>query len=220
MGLLDILKQGALGNPLELIDKAKNFFGGGPETSTERPTGNSIFDLLRGNPETKEKAEAIKENAEKERANVFLELGSSIYRRWFPNLAKFTDLAAAGAHATGLREMGPEAVPWQHEFETITAFSLLTPDFLLKPLVDPLAQSELFKKMVDYWPTSIPDDMKANLNSANYDPDTFFDIIRIMNQDIAAGKTTVEDVLKLIPGGSLMGGGMLDKLRGLLGATS
>ncbi len=216
MGVLDILSPGGLPNPTAIIDKVKQMFGGGPAEGAER-SGNSIFDFLKGNPSTSEKAEGIKEGAEQERAGIFGEVASSLYRRWFPDLAKFTDLAAAGAQGLGIREMGPEAVPWQHEFETITAFSLLVPDSMLKHLSDPLAKSELFKKMVDYWPTSIPDDMKADLAKEDYDPDVFFDIIRIMNQDIAAGKTTVEKVLGLIPGGSLLGGGMLDRLKSMIG---
>lgn len=216
MGIMDVLKSDSITNPFKAIDKIKNIFGGSPEKGAEK-SGNSIFDFLKANPETKEKAESIKETAEKERAGLFGEVASSLYRRWFPNLAKFTDLAKAGAHLTGIKERGPEAVPWQHEFETITAFSLLVPDSMLKPLVDPLAKSELFQKVVEYWPTSIPESMKAELAKPDYDPDVFFDIIRVMNQDIAAGKTTVEQVLALIPGGALMGGGMMDRLKSILG---
>jgi hypothetical protein len=147
-----------------------------------------------------EKAEKVQEDAQKERSSIFTEVWESALVRYFPNVSKILDMSSA----VGVIKRDPSAGSWQSEFETITAFSLLVPDFLLAKLTNPLAHSETFQKIVENWPL-MNQSWIDKIKDPDCDPDDVISILRIMNQDIVAGKVTVESVLDKIPGLSALG---------------
>jgi hypothetical protein len=162
-------------------------------------SGNFIVDMLK-KLGFGEKVEKVKETAEKERASVFGEVMDSGFYRFFPTLAKWVDMGKYLASRVGIIKRGPEGHALQHEIETVTAFSLIVPDFMLKYLTDPFQKMELFHKMVDFWPL-MPDELKQAIKKEDYDPDDVISVMRIMNQDVATGKVTYESVLDKVTGG-------------------
>lgn len=153
------------------------------------------------NPETKEAAEAAEEEGKQERASIWTEAAGSVFKRWCPEFSKFLDIGRTGADMTGIDMIsrGPEAVAWEHEFETLTAMSVFIPDFMLRPLTNMFVKTDTFQAMVDHWPM-MSDEIKEDLKKDDYDPDNAINAIRIMHQDFVAGKTAASDVIGMIPG--------------------
>ncbi|MFA5352225.1 MAG: hypothetical protein WC304_03020 [Candidatus Gracilibacteria bacterium] len=139
------------------------------------------------NPGQKEKAEKIRGHAEKERSGIFGEVWESILVRYFPGISKLIDVASS----VGITDKDPETVPWQNEFEAFTAFSMFVPDFLLRYITDPFAESETFLKILEGWPMQGRE--LADKIRAKKDPDDVIDALRMMHQDLfATGKVSFE----------------------------
>lgn len=232
MSSLDILKQG-----YELLS--------GSNKKAEGSAGNGIFgglmDAFGGKPEVANEANEAKESAEKQRTSIWSEVGRSLFLRQFPRLAVLKDLGKV----TGSNE--PEAVPWQHEFEAISALLILVPNKWKHVITDMFANSSIFQTLVEHWPgldgVNLPIIGKDGLMSKNLpilgkggslrdrilnekDPDAVVEAIRIMHQDIfVTGKVTFSWVReKLGLGGALatLGGGAAAAVVGneLLGGGS
>jgi hypothetical protein len=194
-------------------------------TAATKPAegGNFITRILEGIG-LKEKTAAVKETAEKERASVFGEFIDSGLERLYPNIAdllhtnvvsllpkemqkyvpehmlhggKLADVAMTAGDLLDVVDRGPEAHPLQHEIESLTAFSIFIPDFLLCKLTDRFQESQMFQLVVDNWPL-MPDKMKQTIKSKDYDPDDLINVLRVMNQDLATGKVTIESVIDKI----------------------
>jgi hypothetical protein len=147
-----------------------------PEWLLKIPLLGSLAEKL--TPAQKEKAEKIRATAEKERSGIFGEVWESMLARYFPRLSKMMDIASA----VGATEKDPEVVPWQNEWEAFTAFSMFVPDFLLRYITDPFAESETFLKMLEGWPLQ-GKELAAKIR-AEKDPDDVIDALRMMHQDL------------------------------------
>lgn len=219
MGALDILKQGA-----DIIGL------GGKKGPSE--SGNGIFGTIMETvglkkPEIGQQATEAKEHAEAERSSIFGEIGKSLFLRQFPRLAAITDI---GKQLTGNK--AAEVVPWQNEFETITAFLILIPNKWKHVITDFFANSTIFQKLVEFWPgldgVNLPLIGSGGFLSGalpilgkggplrerilvEKDPDAVIQALRIMHQDVFVTGKVSFDLLreKLGIGGSLavLGGG-------------
>jgi len=208
MGALDILK----GGYEMLTGSGKSDSGGG--------LFDSITSKFGGNSEAAKEAGEVKESAEKDRASVWGEVGRSMFLRQFPRLSVLKDLTKLGG------SKDPEVVPWQHEFEAITALLVLVPNKWKHVITDFFADSTIFQKLVEYWPgldgINLPIIGKDGFMSKNLpilgkggslrdrilqekDPDAVVEAIRIMHQDIfVTGKVTFDWVReKLGLGGAI-----------------
>jgi len=181
MSLLDVFMPQESGSPEE-TEKKEGFF-------------KTIWHKLFSNEKTKENAEAIKENSKKEREGIFSEALESLLNRYFPNASKSMDLIK---NMTGKADA--ESVPWQNEFETITAMTMFCPDFLLKYITGPISRNAIFLKLVEHWPIEgkvfgkkIAEEIQAGKN-----PDQVVDALRAMHQDITLGKVSLEKFLPTI----------------------
>ncbi len=198
-------------NPIELFQKARKIYSSlfpdkEPDTPQEsrepRKAGSDgeksgfrdylkripIIGSLFADNATKEKAEATREGFEKERSGFFGEVWESVLSRYFPNISKGLD----GLSAIGVTKTDAEVVPWQNEFEAITAFSLLVPDFLLKYITDPIAKSAVFQKIIENWPLTgdLAEKIKKDKN-----PDDVISALRIIHQDLfITGKVSLDQV--------------------------
>ncbi len=120
-----------------------------------------------------------------------------------------TDLRNA---ATGNNQR-PETVPWQHEFEAISAFLILIPNDWKHHITDFFAENEIFRTMVEHWPgldgIDAPIIGSTGLMSKDLpgigkggslrkriledkDPDAVIEVLRIMHQDFVTGKVALE----------------------------
>jgi len=138
-------------------------------------------------------AEKVQEKAEKERAGIFGEVWESVLARQFPTLSKLMDLASA----TGVTKKDVQSIPLMNEFESITAFTLFIPDFLLKKVTDPMVKSTLFMSIVEHWPL-LDEKWVKELKKPNYDPDDVISVLRIMAQDLVSGKVTGEKMMACV----------------------
>jgi hypothetical protein len=219
MGALDILKTGA-----DIIGL------GGKKGPTEG--GNGIFGTIMETvglkkPEVAAQAGEAKEHAEAERSSIFGEVGKSMFLRQFPRMAAIFDI---GKQVTGNK--AAEVVPWQNEFETITAFMILIPNKWKHFITDIFANSTIFQKLVEFWPgldgVNLPLIGSSGFLSGTLpilgkggplreriltekDPDAVIQALRIMHQDVFVTGKVSFDLLreKLGIGGSLavLGGG-------------
>jgi hypothetical protein len=167
-----------------------------------------------GSKEAKE-AKEVKEKAKEERGSFFKEMIKGFMLRQFPKGSAIWDLMGA----TGIVDRGPEMVPWQHEFETLTAILRFTPDFLKHYITDIFAKSDIFQWLVAHWPLADGIDLpligpngKLTERVKAGEPDAIVEALRIIHQDVfVTGKVTF-DKLKDLMGGSgsalaVMGGG-------------
>lgn len=151
---------------------------------------NFIFEFLfKKWGETKEKAEKIRETAQEERMDIFGEVSESILNRYFPNISKLLDLQS---NLTGKTDI--EVISWQNEFEALTALTLFIPDFLLKFITGPLVKSKFFMKIVENWP--LCGEKMVKKIKKNKDPDDVINMLRIMYQDMIAGKVSSQKILE------------------------
>jgi hypothetical protein len=176
MGFFDTLRMGA------------SFFSS-PEKKAGDQQEGGILNWLR-NLGAGKKAEKIKEGAQVERSGIFGEVFESLLARHFPRISKLMDLSST----IGLTRRDSEVVPWQNEFESLTAFTMFVPDFLLRKITDPLVHSSIFMKVVEYWP-ALGEKWIKTLKAPNVDPDDVINVLRIMNQDIIAGKVPVDKII-------------------------
>lgn len=174
---------------------------------TEGIFGKIMESIGLKNPETAREATAAKETAQKERASIFGEIGKSLFLRQFPRLSALTDI---GKQLSGKKDA--EVVPWQHEFETISAFLILIPNKWKHHITDIFANSDTFKKLIEYWPgldsTNLPivgalldKDLPIIGRGGSLrdrilkekDPDAVIQALRIMHQDLfVTGKITFD----------------------------
>ncbi len=220
-----------MGSTLEVLKQIADKFLDKQNSPEGKTNEHGLFsDILNSNPskENVNEAHEIQKNSEQERTSFFKEAERSFWLRQFPRLSKLTDMSKA----LGILKNDKEVVPWQHEFEYITAFTFLIPDRLLKIFTDPIAHSPTFQALVNHWPlingVDLPfigpngkllDKIKAG------DPDAVIDAIRIMHQDIfVTGKiamTQMYDIIKKYAGNyaakAIVGGGGLAGL-GILGS--
>lgn len=177
----------------EAVGKGKEKISTPKGEVSEKKSGNSIFDWLKEKAGFKDEAEKIQEDAQKERAGIFRSVAGSVAERYCPTLMKMWDAGRTLASTVGISERGAEIHPLQHEIESITALSLFVPDFMLKHLTEPLRKSETFQKIVEKWPL-LNQDWIDKMKQDDCDPDNVISVLRIMNQDIVAGKATFDKV--------------------------
>jgi len=168
---------------------------------TERPSWiarvpvlGAVWERLTGRQ--RHQAERIRVRAEAERGSLFGEVFESILNRSFPRISRLMDIAST----VGVVERDPEVVPWQNEFESLTAFSMLVPDFLLRRFTDPFANSEAFLRIIEFWPATsrflIAGEELAEKIRRDKDPDDVITALRIIHQDIfITGRVSLERVL-------------------------
>ncbi|MGL5830531.1 MAG: hypothetical protein ACRCZE_00085 [Candidatus Altimarinota bacterium] len=190
---------------LDLLKIGSSLLGGGekPQLGPQQPSqGGGMMDKLKGligggkNPEALNSANEIQNEAQAERRGFFGEFLNSFLVRQFPNASKVLDIGTAVGGATGMIDRKEEIYPLQHEFETITALTIFVPDSWLSTVTDPLAESEIFQTIVEYWPMAsgvdlpfignepLEDRVKAK------DPDAVVEAIRVIHQDLMTGKVS------------------------------
>jgi hypothetical protein len=145
---------------------------------------SSLFEEVMDSRKSKESTEHFK----KERSGLFGEVWESFLTRYFPNVSKFMDLGST----VGFFSKDPEALAWQNEFEAITSLTLLIPDFMLRPITDPLAESELFIKILTNWP--VKGEEFAEKIKAEKNPDDVISALRMINQDLNTSKVAFDDI--------------------------
>jgi len=145
-------------------------------------------------PETSKKLSEQAEASKAKRQTLFGEVWESVMMRYFPNLSKFLDLG------TGFKlfQKEDEAHKLQNEFEFATALTLLIPDFLLRKVTDPIAESEAFLTILENWPVKgkeLADKIRAEKN-----PDDVVNALRMMHQDMVTSKIAISEVISKITG--------------------
>lgn len=174
------------------------------------------------NPEVAREAQEAKNNAETVRAGLFSEISKSLFLRQFPRLAAITDV---GKQISGKKNA--EVVPWQNEFETISAFLLLIPGDWRRIVTDLFSKSSIFRALVEYWPgldgvdipligQYLPESLgNSNIRQRildNGDPEAVIAALRVMHQDLfVTGKVSFDQVKQIL------GGSDLGAAAGLLG---
>jgi len=188
MEFLDYLRKGAefFGFGDKKKDKAPEKVGEGAKKPEEE---GFVMRTLRSLGLGK-KAEKVEADAKKERSGIFGEVWESVLARHFPRLSKLLDMAST----VGLTRRDKEVFSLQDEFESITAFTMLVPDFLLRKITDPLVHSSIFMEIVEHWPT-IGKGWFQDLKKANYDPDDVINVLRVMVQDLVTGKVSMDKVM-------------------------
>lgn len=141
--------------------------------------------------ETKETQE-MDEKYAKERHSLFGEVAESAVARRLPTRWKVADLFTS----VGLRKWDPEAVKRQKEFESITAWTMFVPDFLLKNVTNMIIKIPWFQKLVENYPLWGKVKTQLLAEGANPDPDQVINFLRVVNQDIVTGKVGLEKISK------------------------
>jgi hypothetical protein len=220
-GALDIFKGG-----LDLLTSK-----GKTDNPDQKGIAGQILDLV--NPLSKDGKETaeLREKFRDIRTGIFGEAVKTILLSKAPSLAATLDVGMA---VTG--NMTKEVVPWQHEFEVISALLLLPlPEGFKHMITDFFANSEIFQSIVNHFPL-LDDEIKQGVKEK--DPNAVIKALRYMHQLIVVdGKVGYEaikglfngnpgDALKLgAVGGGLLagsklldgsgssGGGMIDKIK-------
>lgn len=186
-------------NPLKVLKPIKDFadkiIGEGEAAKSkqsDKPSG--ILGSLAHTPAVAAKLGEQAEASKAKRQTLFGEVWESIVARYFPNFSKFLDLG------TGLKlfQKEDEAHRFQNEFEFVTAMTLLIPDFMLRKVTDPIAESETFLTVLEHWPVKgkeFADKIRAKKN-----PDDVVSALRMMHQDMVTSKILVSEVISKIMG--------------------
>lgn len=132
----------------------------------------------------------LDEKYAKERNSLFGEVAESAIARWAPRRGKVADLFTS----VGIKEGDPEAVRRQKEFESITAWTMFVPDFLLKKVTQPILKIPGFKTLVEKYPLWGKVKTKLLAWWENPDPDQVVNFLRIVNQDIVTGKVALQKI--------------------------
>lgn len=140
--------------------------------------------------ETKETKE-MDEKYTKERHSLFGEVAESAVARRLPTRWKVADLFAS----VGLRKWDPEAVRRQKEFESITAWTMFVPDFLLKGVTNMIIKIPGFQTLVENYPLWGKVKKQLLAEGANPDPDQVINFLRVVNQDIITGKVGLKKII-------------------------
>jgi len=208
MGALDILKSGW---------EAVSGSGSGSGSSSGGGIFGSIMEAIGlKKPDVARDAQNAKESAEGERAGIFSEVIKSLTLRQCPQIAAALDI---GKQLTGTK--APEVVPWQNEFETITAVLVLIPGNWKHYITDFFANSDIFRKIIEYWPgldgvdiplvgQYLPDAVGKGGNIRqrilnDKDPNAVIEALRVIHQDVFVTGKVSFDKLKDLLGGSSLG---------------
>lgn len=194
----------------DLLKLGSSLLGGSSEKPQLAPRpqseGGGMADKLKGllgggkNPEALNSANEIQNEAEGERRGFFGEFLNSFLVRQFPNASKVLDIGATVGGWTGMVERKEEIYPLQHEFEFATAMTMFVPDGWLSTVTDPLAESEIFQKIVEFWPLASGVDLPLIGNEPledrvkAKDPDAVVEAIRVIHQDFMTGKVSWDAV--------------------------
>lgn len=167
-------------------------------------------------PEIAAEARDAKEKAEANRSGIFGEVGKSLLLRQYPILSATTDLykQLSGNKAA-------EQVPWQNEFESISAVVMLLtliPGKWKHYLTDVFAESTVFRTLVEYWPGLdgvdipfiggfLPDVIGKGGNIRqrilnDKDPTAVIAALRVIHQDLFVTGKVSFDVVKNLLGGN------------------
>lgn len=146
---------------------------------------------------TNKEAEKLDEQYADERHNLLGEVTESAMARWTPGLSKFMDLWTS----LGIREWDTEAVRWQKEFESLTAWTMFIPDRLLKYATNPVLKLPWFKKVVEwykYWLWwKVRNKLLEEMNSwKDVDPDKVINFLRLVHQDMITWVVAYKKVAK------------------------
>jgi hypothetical protein len=166
------------------IDKAKNMM----EELAAKLTSGELLDS-KNNKEAKE----LDEKFADERHSLLWEVTESAMARWTPWLSKFMDLGTS----LGVGKWDSEAVRWQKEFESITAWTMFIPDRLLKYATNPVLKIPWFKTVVENYPVwgKAKDKLLEDLNSwKDADPDNIINFLRLVHQDMITWVVTYKKV--------------------------
>lgn len=162
----------------DILEKFKSLQG-----SAEEKRG-TLFDEVVDSKKSKDEAEKFKG----ERSGLFGEVWESYLARSFPNVSKFMDLGST----FHFFKKDSEVLAWQNEFESITALTLLIPDFLLRVVTDPIANSETFMTVLKHWPVK-GEEFAAKIEK-DKNPDDVVSALRLINQDLTTSKVAYDDI--------------------------
>ena len=146
--------------------------------------GKSFFDKAKSGGDTPEKLDGVKEKYETKRTSLLGEVWSSFVKRKIPGVSKFWDMC----RSFNIFKKDKEQFAWEHEFQAATAWTMVIPDFMLKVITDPLANSEVFLTLVKNWP--LGGEKFASKIQSKKDPDDVVNVLRMMQQDLATGKVS------------------------------
>lgn len=138
-------------------------------------------------PEVKE----VDEKYAKERQWLLWEVAESAANRRAPFWSKLIDVGKN----IGIGSKHEEEVARQNEFESITAWTIFVPDFLLKHVTNNLIKIPGFETLVKNYPLGAKPkdnllDESGNLKKKP-NPDDVVNFLRMVNQDIIMGKVVV-----------------------------
>lgn len=156
------------------IDKAKSMM----EELAGKLTNGELLDN-KNNKEAKE----LDEKYADERHSLLWEVTESSMARWTPGISKFLDLGTS----LGFRKWDSEAVRWQKEFESLTAWTMFIPDRLLKFATNPVLKIPWFKAVVEKYPIwgKVKNKLLDEMNSwKDVDPDNVINFLRLVHQDM------------------------------------
>lgn len=220
MVLLDLLKTG-----YELISGGSKKKGGGIMDSITGGLLGKVTEMCGGgkNPDALQQANEVRDSSEKKRAGLGTEILKSIMLREAAPLSAFNDL---GRFATDNKVA--EVVPWQNEFETISAILVIVPNKWKKPITDFILDTLHFRKIFQYWPgldgiegvvnipsvgkdgtigkaifkTVVRDGPIRQRIMQNSDPTAVIEALRVVHQDVFVTGKVSFDKLKELTGGS------------------
>lgn len=119
-----------------------------------------------------------------------VKLQKSAVARWMPRRWKMADLFTS----IGIKKWDPEAVKWQKEFESITAWTMFVPDFLLKGVTNMIIKIPGFQTLLENYPLGGKVKQKLLAEKENPDPDNVINFLRLVNQDIITGKVGLQKI--------------------------
>ncbi len=181
-----------MAHPLASVSET---IGGKAMEMVSAPFGGSLFESLFSG-DTASEALKVRETAQSEREGIFDslwnvggEVGESWLSRNFPVVSQIFDVAG---WVIGNKD--EEAFAWQNEFETLSALTMFIPDFLLRHMTDPIANSDIFIKILRNWPLG-GDDFADRIESKG-DPDDVIQAFRMIHQDLTTGKVSGDALFK------------------------
>lgn len=212
-GAAEVLKKAILGPTKKAPEAAK------PDDAS---SSTGIFEWLKQKVGIGDKAREIHETAKKERSQIFggeknPENGekkggvwAGIMARYYPSLSKLGDLRNPLESIKKIKENPMNLID---ELDGLCADTILIPDFLLKFVTDPLVETDVFKKLVDFYDKGFAGLLTPNIpllhripvlgpekqnwsekifgKGKNYDPDDVFSFLRIILKD----KDTLKEVV-------------------------
>ncbi len=144
--------------------------------------------------DTKE-AREIDEKYAAQRHSLLWEVTESAVARWLPTWWKVADLFTS----LGIKNWDPEAVIRQKEFESLTAWTMFVPDFLLKTVTKPISKIPWFEILLKNYPIWAKTKRKLLDKSWNLienpNPDDVINFLRLVNQDIITWNVAIKKAI-------------------------